>query len=319
MLGEGIFGRSEQRLSRTIELWTSSGRRQLYPWASSFVRQARELPASRIALVLGIAALAVPTLISLATNYWSTSNGAQGPIILVSAIWLLWRERSTVRAKPGSISTNWLIALGPPLLLLYIYSRLFGVLTLESAAVYALLVLLGFFYFGWAGMRREWFAVLYVGFLVRPPAGITAELTQPLKIWISTTAASLLYASGYPIASVGVRIQVAQYELLVQQACAGIGSIFSLLAICLLYVQLVGRSDPLRNTLLLIGVFPVAVGANLLRVVLLILLTYHFGNDAAQGFAHELAGITTFVLSLLGMAALDHLLGYLPGSRSANA
>jgi len=319
MLGEGIFGRSEQRLSRTIELWTSSGRRQLYPWASSFVRQARELPASRIALVLGIAALAVPTLISLATNYWSTSNGAQGPIILVSAIWLLWRERSAVRAQPGSISTNWLIALGPPLLLLYIYSRLFGVLTLESAAVYALLVLLGFFYFGWGGMRREWFAVLYVGFLVRPPAGITAELTQPLKIWISTTAASLLYASGYPIASVGVRIQVAQYELLVQQACAGIGSIFSLLAICLLYVQLVGRSDPLRNTLLLIGVIPVAVGANLLRVVLLILLTYHFGNDAAQGFAHELAGITTFVLSLLGMAALDHLLGYLPGSRSANA
>jgi len=319
MLGEGIFGRSEQRLSRTIELWTSSGRRQLYPWASSFVRQARELPASRIALVLGIAALAVPTLISLATNYWSTSNGAQGPIILVSAIWLLWRERSAVRAQPGSISTNWLVALGPPLLLLYIYSRLFGVLTLESAAVYALLVLLGFFYFGWGGMRREWFAVLYVGFLVRPPAGITAELTQPLKIWISTTAASLLYASGYPIASVGVRIQVAQYELLVQQACAGIGSIFSLLAICLLYVQLVGRSDPLRNTLLLIGVFPVAVGANLLRVVLLILLTYHFGNDAAQGFAHELAGITTFVLSLLGMAALDHLLGYLPGSRSANA
>ena len=319
MLGEGIFGRSEQRLSRTIELWTSSGRRQLYPWASSFVRQARELPASRIALVLGIAALAVPTLISLATNYWSTSNGAQGPIILVSAIWLLWRERSAVRAQPGSISTNWLVALGPPLLLLYIYSRLFGVLTLESAAVYALLVLLGFFYFGWGGMRREWFAVLYVGFLVRPPAGITAELTQPLKIWISTTAASLLYASGYPIASVGVRIQVAQYELLVQQACAGIGSIFSLLAICLLYVQLVGRSDPLRNTLLLIGVIPVAVGANLLRVVLLILLTYHFGNDAAQGFAHELAGITTFVLSLLGMAALDHLLGYLPGSRSANA
>jgi exosortase len=283
------------------------------------IRLARELPLSTITLIVGLAALVLPTLYSLATNYWSTSNGAQGPIILVSAIWLLWRERGSIRLRPGSISQAWLIAFVPPLLVLYVYARVFTVLTLETTALYVLLVLLAFFYWGPATLRREWFAILYCGFLVRPPAGITAELTQPLKIWISSTAASLLYASGYPIANAGVRIQVAQYELLVQQACAGLGSIFSLLAICLLYVQLVGRSDPLRNTLLLAGAIPVAIGANLLRVILLILITYYFGNGVAQGFAHEAAGISTFVLSLLGMAALDHTLGFLPVGRRMNA
>jgi exosortase len=301
------------------KFWAAEQRAALSASASRLMRAAGQLPLSTMALIVGLAALVLPTLLSLATNYWSTSSGAQGPIILVSAIWLLWRERDSIRLRPGSISRAWLIALIPPLLLLYTYARVFTVLTLESAALYSLLVLLAFFYWGPATMRREWFAVLYCGFLVRPPAGITAELTQPLKIWISSTAASLLYAAGYPIASAGVRIQVAQYELLVQQACAGLGSIFSLLAICLLYVQLVGRSDPIRNSLLLAGAIPVAVGANLLRVILLILITYYLGNGVAQGFAHEAAGISTFVLSLLGMAALDHALGFLPAGRRANA
>jgi len=283
------------------------------------LRLVRQLPLSTLAIVVGLAAIVLPTLFSLATNYWSTSNGAQGPIILISAVWLLWRERERIRLHPGSISQGWLIGLVPPLLALYIYARLFSILTLESLVVYSLLVLLAFFYCGAATMRREWFAILYCGFLVRPPAGITAELTQPLKIWISSTAASLLFACGYPIANAGVRIQVAQYELLVQQACAGLGSIFSLLAICILYVQLVGRSDPFRNTLLVAGTVPVAIGANLLRVIALILITYYFGNDVAQGFAHEAAGITTFVLSLLGMAALDYSLRLLPVGRTAHA
>jgi exosortase len=167
-------------------------------------------------------------------------------------------------------------------------------------------------------VRRLWFAIAYLGFLVRPPAGLVAELTQPLKIAISDSAVSLLHALDYPVAAAGVRIQIGQYELLVQQACAGLGSIFSLFAICLLYVHLVRRADPLRNALLLLAVIPVALGANYLRVLILILLTYHAGNNIAQGFAHDAAGILTFVLSLLGMAAVDKLLMALPIGRKSN-
>ncbi len=63
---------------------------------------------------------------------------------------------------------------------------------------------------------------------------------------------------------------------------------------------------------------PVALGANYLRVLILILLTYHAGNNVAQGFAHDAAGILTFVLSLLGMAAVDKVLTLLPLGRRSN-
>jgi exosortase len=266
-------------------------------------------------LVTGLAALVLPTLLSLSREYWNTDNGVHGPIILVSGAWLVWRERDRIRLRPGSISPAWLAAFLPPLLLLYVYGRSFGVLTVETASLYLLLVLLGFYYWGPEVMRRLWFAVLYLGFLIKPPSGLVAELTQPLKIWISQTAVSILHWLGYPVANSGVRIQIAQYEVLVQQACAGLGSIFSLLAIGLLYIHLSKRKLSLRSLLLIIGIIPIAMIANVLRVIILLLLTYHAGDAVAQSFAHEIAGLTTFALAILGMLALDAVLGLLQARR----
>jgi hypothetical protein len=44
-------------------------------------------------------------------------------------------------------------------------------------------------------------------------------------------------------------------------------------------------------------------------VVILLLITYHFGEAAGQGFFHEFAGLTMFTVALLGIFALDGLGG----------
>lgn len=260
------------------------------------------------ALLAGLAALLIPTLLSLAQQHWSTDNGAHGPIIFVSGVWLLWRERQHIQFKPGSVSSAWLVASLPPLLLLYVYGRSFGVLIAESAALYGVLVLLGLFYWGPPTMRLLRFPVLYLAFLIRPPSGLVTEFTQPLKIWLSETAVGILHLFNYPVGRSGVLIQVGQYELMVQQACAGLGSIVSLLAIGLLYVHLSNRGQNRRNLLLILGIVPIAILANLLRVIILVLLTYHVSDSVAQSFAHELAGMVTFALSMVGMLALDYAL-----------
>ena len=126
---------------------------------------------------------------------------------------------------------------------------------------------------------------------------------------------TILYWLGYPVANSGVRIQIAQYEVLVQEACAGLGSIFSLLAIGLLYIHLSNRKLSRRSLLLIIEMIPIAVIANVLRVIILLLLTYHVSDAVAQSFAHQIAGLTTFALALLGMFALDAVLGLLQARR----
>jgi exosortase len=260
----------------------------------------------RMVLIVGIATLVLPTLFSLGTIHWSTENGAHAPIILVSGLWLLWRERENIDFSPGSISRGWLLLL-VPLLALYAFSRNAGFLGAESATLWLILVLLGFYYWCPSVMRRLWFAVLYLGFLIKPPYGVVEELTQPLKIAISEACVDFLHALGYPIGSSGVLIQIGQYELLVKQACAGLGSLFTLMAIGFLLIHLTRLSLP-RSLVLTVAIVPIAIIANFVRVVILVLLNFYMGDAVAQSFAHDVAGIFTFALSAAGMLAFSLIL-----------
>ncbi|MCW3796564.1 exosortase [Sphingomonas sp. BN140010] len=266
----------------------------------------RSWSAAELVVAAGAVALVLPTLWSLARYHWSTSDGAHGPIILVSGLWLLFRGGSP-RFRPGSIATGWL-ALGAPLLLLILYARTFRLLGLEAAAVFATLLLLGLFYWGPQAIRNRWVPIAYLAFLIKPPDLVVIGLTQPLKIMISQVAVAVLHAAGYPVAGSGVLIQVAQYELLVQQACAGLGSLLTLLAMGMIYVYLTRPPSRTHVIALLLSIVPIAVLANLLRVIILVLLTYHVGDGVAQSFAHDMAGMFTFVMAMLGMLLVDTIL-----------
>jgi exosortase/archaeosortase family protein len=50
---------------------------------------------------------------------------------------------------------------------------------------------------------------------------------------------------------------------------------------------------------------PIAIAANILRVIILILLTFFFGDAVAQGFLHFAAGIFLFAVALMLVFALD--------------
>ncbi len=279
------------------------------PWRLADIRAVvAATPPQAAILILALAMLVLPTLLTLAKEHWSSSNGAHGPLILVSGVWLLAREWRSVQRRATLPSAWWLAALAP-LSLLYIYGRTFSMLGAESGSLYAILVLLCWFYFGATTIGRLWFPLLYLAFLIKPPEGVVVALTQPLQIAISQGSVRLLDAFGYPIGQSGVLIQIAQYELLVKQACAGLGSLITLFAMGLLYVHLARPDTRWHRMLLLASLLPIAVCANFLRVIVLVLLTYHFGDAVAQGFLHETAGVLTFFLSMLGLLALDHLLG----------
>jgi exosortase len=110
------------------------------------------------------------------------------------------------------------------------------------------------------------------------------------------------------VAQTGAAIHIDQYELMVETACAGLGSLLTLSALGLLYVHLRWDSGVRRSLLLMALVFPIAVLANFIRVIALVLMTYHVGNEVAQGAAHDLAGMLMFVISVFCMMGADFLL-----------
>lgn len=256
-------------------------------------------------LVAGLIAVLIPTMGFVARDSWSTEQGAHGPIVVATGLWLLarqWKQAKPLFARPAASRVALVFV---PLLIIYVVSRIVQIVEIEGFVMYGVLLATLYAFIGAAAMRKILFPLFYLLFTFPPPDTIVAAVTQPMKIWISEAAIGLLYWLGYPIAGAGVTIQIAQYQLLVAAACAGLNSIISLSAISLFYVYMRHQAHWRYALLLMVAVVPVAVFANFIRVLILILVTYYAGEAAAQGFLHNFAGLTMFVTALLTIFGID--------------
>ncbi|HEX4182355.1 MAG TPA: exosortase V [Caulobacteraceae bacterium] len=259
--------------------------------------------------IVAFAVLAIPTAVTLGDQTWSTETGAQGPLVLCTGAWLLWRlaPEFRARAEPGS---PWLTALLlVPALAFYVFGRAYDFITFEVAGVYGVGLAMFQARLGARLMMRNWFPFLYLASVIPPPEYLLVHMTAPLKQFVSQISTEWLAAFGVPVARQGVTIFVAQYQLLVEDACSGMNSIIGIVAITLLYIYLT-RGSSWRYSLLLTSLaVPIAIVANILRIMTLILLTYGFGDEVAQGFLHYTAGFFLFAMALLLVFALDRLFG----------
>ncbi|KKC25180.1 membrane protein [Sphingomonas sp. SRS2] len=258
-------------------------------------------------LTIGVLLLVLPTMYSVATENWSTEQGAHGPIVLATGLWLFWRRWSEVGAlsAPGDTRIAGLgYVIAAPV---YIAARIINVVEVEGFMMYALLLITAYWLIGFAPLRAMWFPIIYIFFIFPPPDSVVTMITQPLKIGISETAIDLLYTLGYPIAGSGVTIIIGQYQLLIAAACAGLNSLISLSAIGLFYIYIRHNANWRYAVLLMLAIVPVAIMANFIRVLALILITHYLGDEAAQGFLHNFSGITMFLFSVLGIFGVDAL------------
>jgi exosortase B len=256
----------------------------------------------------GLLALYVPVFYELANSLWRSDDYAHGPIILCVVVWLIWCKRGALAAVPRSAAP----ALGVGLLVLgllaYVLGRSQDITILEVGALVPILAGSLLALRGWSGLRALWFPLLFVAFMVPLPGIFVDALTGPLKQYVSETAETLLYAAGYPVARNGVMLTVGHYQLLVADACSGLNSMFSLSALGVLYLYLVRRKSLLHNGLILASILPIAFAANIIRVLTLVLVTYHLGDAAGQGFLHGAAGMVLLLAALALLLVLDAVL-----------
>jgi len=267
------------------------------------------LPGSWL-LLLALAILAVPTAVTLGQQVWSTEAGAHGPIVLVTGLWLLWRKLPELRemAKPGA---TWLTVLMLVIALpVYVFGRAYDFISLEVAGLYGVGVAMLHAQFGLRALLRNWFPLLYLAFLVPPPGWVMDSITAPLKLFVSYITTAGLQFFGIPVYREGVTLMIAQYQLLVEDACSGMNSMTGLVAISLFYIYLLRNASWRYSLFLVCLVIPIAVIANIIRVATLVLLTYFFGDAVAQGFLHMAAGLLLFTSALLLVFLVDNMMSY---------
>ena len=255
-----------------------------------------------------LSALMIPTYILLANGIWTSDEQGHGPIILAVTLWLMWQRRKAFLNLPDKSASfaGWVsFLLG---LSLYVVGRSQQVDTLEVFAHLPLIAAALLLTKGWAGLRWGMFFLFFLLFMIPLPGLVVQAITTPLKIAVSTVAEALMHGYGYPVARSGVILYVGQYHLMVADACAGLNSMFTLEALGLLYMNLMNYTSVRRNALIAFLVIPIAFVANVIRVIVLVLVTYHFGDAAGQGFVHGFAGMLLFMVALALMLVVDHLI-----------
>ncbi|MBI3154208.1 MAG: exosortase B [Burkholderiales bacterium] len=268
----------------------------------------------------GFALLYLPTYWDLAQTIWASDEQGHGPIILAVSLWLLFQLRHRIAAlpsRPAPMLGGAVFAFG---LLLYALGRTQAIIMFEAGSQIAVIAGLLLIFKGGAALRMAWFPLFFLLFMIPLPGALVAAVTTPLKAAVSYVAELLMYQLGYPVARSGVILHVGQYQLLVADACAGLNSMFTLEALGLLYMNLMGYTSVVRNVTLAVLVIPIAFVANVIRVMILILVTYHFGDAAGQGFVHDFAGMVLFMAGLTLMLMTDKLLGlFIPSGRKEAA
>ncbi len=269
-------------------------------------------------VLVGFAAMYLPLYWWAAGSIWQSEDHGHGAIVLAVAVWLFWNLRDRIGSsprEPATISGAALFALG---LLTYIVGRTFHISVLEFASqpivVAAALLLVR----GPAALRLAWFPVVYLVFMIPLPNMLVDTITGSLRQWVAVLVEQLLYMAGYPIARSGVIMSIGPYQLQVADACSGLHSMFSLAALGTLFMYMMARPSRLHTGLMLAAILPIAFAANIVRVIVLVLITYYLGDEAGQGFLHGLAGILLMLVALVLFFMLDRILAKLL-SRNADA
>lgn len=262
-----------------------------------------------VLLPLAWLSLAIPSLWDWLFGTWTAYSQGHELLLLSVAGWLVWRQRDATSAgRPVRLgATFWLAWV--LCLLGYVLGRSQEFIRIELLSLWLSALLVMWAARGWQGLRRTWFAWLFCLFAMPLPFSLVLALTAPLKEAVSMVATFVLSGVGYPVGRSGVVITVGQYQLLVAEACAGLHSMFILEAMGLLYSHLAQHTSWWRNGLLAVLAVPVSFLANVVRVMILVVVTHHFGDAAGQGFVHNFAGLALFAVALVLMAGADAVLG----------
>ncbi len=274
----------------------SAGRR--VPWLQ---------PASLALLTLWLYA---GILTRLMKQWWSDPNFSHGFLVPLFSVFLLWRDRARLRNLTAAPS-YW----GLPLIASAMVMLLLGSMGAEIflARLSLILLILGMIvlFGGWNYAVAVGFPLGFLLLMIPIPAIVLNQVTLPLQLFASRTAAAALPWLGVPVFRQGNVIDLPAKAMEVAEACSGIRSLMSLITLSVIYGFLLERRLGLR-LLLAAAAIPIAVCANAVRIVGTGLLVQYWSPDKAEGFLHVFSGWLVFLASLIMLFLFHQALVHLP-------
>jgi exosortase len=260
-------------------------------------------------LVLGAAFLILylPILIDLVSDWYNDPNYGHGFLIIPVSAWLIWKKRAVLKTIPLETG-KWGLPVTIASLALFILGTAGAEFFTTRVSMVGLLFGITLYMAGPRFLREIWFAFFFLLFMIPVPYIIYYSVTFPLQLLGSKIAAGVLGVIGIPHLRQGNIIHLPDnYSLEVAEACSGLRSLVTLLALGALLSYLTLKTKWKALTLFF-ATIPIAIAANIFRITITAIGAYGISRKIAENFLHELSGTIVFMFSLICLLILSSIL-----------
>jgi exosortase len=253
-------------------------------------------------ILLPIALLLVvyfPALSELVQDWWGDDNYSHGFLVPVVSGYLLWQKRELLAGLSRRTDFWGLAVIIAGLSLFVVANAAAEYFTLRVSFVMALFGIVWYFY-GREIMKHTWFEFFFLLFMIPIPYVIYYGATFPMQTLATKITVWILEVLGTGAYRIGNVIRISGHSLEVAEACSGVRSLVSLMALGAFYAHTTQKQF-LPKTILFLSTIPIAVAGNVFRVATTAILVHAVTPDVLVDPWHSLMGLLVFVVAFVSL------------------
>ena len=275
---------------------------------------------NRVNLIKFLSCAALLVIAYIPTIRWMIERWMQnesyyshGFLIPIISLFVAWQRKDVIgKAKVSSeMAGLWIAALG---IIIHIICATLRVYFISGFSLVFVLYGMVLFFFGREVMRQLVFPIFFLLAMVPLPLVLISNLTVKLKLFAAQCSTFILNHIGFPSVRDGSIIRMPNSYIAVEAPCSGLRSLIALITLGLLFAFAM-KTSYLKKALVLLSAVPIAIAANILRIILLATVNDLYGEKIAMGFFHDFTGFLVFVVAFAGLWAVVKVLEPKEGSR----
>lgn len=261
------------------------------------------------------AILFFPAMRELFIDWTIDPNYQHGFLIPPVSAYLIWQKREKLRQTTfqPSFAKGFIVLLFS--MLLFIMGTAGAEWFMSRVAMLIGLIGLVIYFGGMALFRQIWFPLLFLGFMIPLPYVFYYWVNFPLQQLASFSAFQTLQVLGIPGLREGNILHFSGYSLEVVEACSGLRSIMVLLALAAL-VAYVTPLPKFWRWLVFATAVPIAIVANVFRLIIIATLGIFWSAEVAKSFLHEGSGMLVFICGLFLLLTFAGILQWFNSQRN---
>lgn len=249
----------------------------------------------------------LPTFIWMWQRWFAKeSYYGHGILIPLISLYIIWQRRS--RMKEAEVSSQiWAVGIVAAGLLIHIVCALLKVYFISGFSLVLVIYGLILFFWGQQIAKQLRFAIFFLLAMIPLPLVVIGNLTVRLKLFAAWCATFILNKIGFPSICDGSIIRMPASFTVIGAPCSGLRSLISLLTLGIIFSYLMNISYK-KKVLLFLSSLPLALMANIFRIILLAIVNDLYGGKVSTGFFHDLSGFLLFGFALTGFFVIARLL-----------